>query len=140
VTINATTGVGTITFPLTHADVASAADSGLALVPQLVTMEAVANGSSRQCAPPENDPSTDDARTFTAQVFFGTVPTACTVTLQGSLVDQDSAYQTLGTVATVSGSSVTLSEAAFTLSNYRFLRFNTSGLSGTGTFAAAIMG
>lgn len=34
VTINATTGAGTVTFALTHANVSSVADSGLAIVPQ----------------------------------------------------------------------------------------------------------
>lgn len=40
-TINAATGAGTITFALTHANVSSTADSGLAVAPQIVAPEAV---------------------------------------------------------------------------------------------------
>ena len=45
-TINATSGAGTITFALTHADVVSAADSGLAVAPQAVTYEAVSTNEN----------------------------------------------------------------------------------------------
>lgn len=41
VTINATTGAGTITFALTHANVGSAADSGMAIAPQAIVFESV---------------------------------------------------------------------------------------------------
>jgi len=52
-TINATTGAGTITFALTHANVSSVADSGLAVAPQLAVPEAVStNGYSQAIALP----------------------------------------------------------------------------------------
>src|SRR5690348_688057 len=46
VSISATTGQGTVSFALTHADVGSAADSGLAIIPQPETAETIANGAS----------------------------------------------------------------------------------------------
>ena len=57
VTINATTGAGTVTFALTHANVVSAADAGTAIVPVPVVLEAVptagaTTGSSIFCALP----------------------------------------------------------------------------------------
>lgn len=141
VSISATTGIGTITFPLTHANVTAVADSGIALVPQPITFEALANGSSKAAATPNNDPNEDGARTFQAQVFFGSLPTTATVTVQASAIDQDSAYQTLGTVATVVGGVVTLSEAQYQLTMSRFLRFNISGVTGgtSPTIAAVIL-
>lgn len=140
VTTNATTGVTTITFPLTNANVSTVAASGFALVPAPITFDTLANGSSRQAASAENDPSESDERAYFAQVFFGTIPTACVVSLQGSLVDIDSAYQTIGPVVTVAGSAVTVNASSFPNLNLKFLRFNVSGLSGTGTIAAAVMG
>jgi hypothetical protein len=140
VTINATTGQGTITFPLTNANISSTTDSGLAIVQTPVTFEAIANGSSVPVASMESDPSNDDARSYFAQVYFGTIPTAAVITLQGALVNQDSYYQSLGNVATVSGGTVTINNSNFPTANYRFLRFFVSGLSGTGTIAAALLG
>jgi hypothetical protein len=141
-TFSATTGIGTFTFALTHADVASTADAGKALVPTAVTYEALANGSSAPAASAENDPSTNDERSYFAQVFFGSLPTAATVTLQAALVDNDADYATVGTVATVSAGAVTLSSAQFANGNYRFVRFNVSGVTGgtSPTFAAALLG
>lgn len=140
VSISATTGIGTISYAATGSNQSATADSGLALVPQPITFDTLAAGSSKQAASAENDPSDNDERSYFAQVFFGTIPTACTVSLQGSLVDQDSAYQTLGTVATVAAGAVTLSSASFANVNLKFLRFNVSALTGTGTIAAAVMG
>lgn len=140
VTTNALTGVTTVTYPLTNANIATTADAGFVYVPAPMTYETLVAGSSKQAASAENDPSTDDERSYFAQVFFGTLPTAVTVTLQASLVDQDSAYQTVGTVATVVGSTVTQSATTFSNMNYKFVRFNVSGLTGTGTIAAAILG
>lgn len=140
VTATLLTGAVTITFPLTNANVSTTTDAGFAVVPQPITYDALANGSSKQAASAENDPSENDERSYMVQVFFGTLPTAATVTLQASLVDQDSAYQTVATVATVTGGVATLNAAVYANANFKFLRFNVSGLSGTGTIAAAILG
>jgi hypothetical protein len=134
------TGAIFITFPLVNANIGTTTDAGFAIVPQPITFDTLANGSSRQAASAENDPSESDERSYMVQVFFGTLPTAATVTLQASLVDQDSAYQTVATVATVTGSVATLNAAVYANANFKFLRFNVSGLSGTGTIAAALIG
>jgi hypothetical protein len=139
VSINATSGQGTISFALTGANLSITADSGLAIIPQPEAGEAIANGASVAAASPFNDSKTDGARTYQAQITFPTIPTACTVALQISEVDQDSQYSTVGTVATVSGGAVTQSQAQFTLTTARFLRFLVSGLSGTGTVAAKLL-
>jgi hypothetical protein len=140
VSANLTTGVITITFPLTGTVVTTTASAGIAVVPTPITFDTLVAGSSKQAASAENDPSESDERSYMVQVFFGTLPTAATVTLQASLVDQDSAYQTVATVATVSGGVATLNAAVYANANFKFLRFNVSGLTGSGTIAAAIMG
>lgn len=142
VSINATSGAGTVTYAATGTNQSATSDSGSAIVPQPIQFDTLANGRSIPCAPPANDPNTDGARTFTAQVIFGSLPTACTVTLQGSLVDQNADYYSLGTVATVAGGAVTQQGVQFTLTNERFLRFNVSGVTGgtSPTIAAAILG
>jgi hypothetical protein len=124
---------------LTGANLGTTADSGLAIIPQPEVGDSLANGSSIPAASPFNDPRTDGARTYQAQVTFPTVPTACTVSLQISEVDIDSQYQTIGTVATVASGTVTQSMAEFTLTTARFLRFNVSGLSGAGTIVAKLL-
>jgi len=140
VTINATTGAGTISYAATGSNQTATADSGVALVNQPITFDTLVAGSSKQAASAENDPSESDERSYMVQVFFGTLPTAATVTLQASLVDQDSAYQTVADVATVVGGTATLNAAVYANANFKFLRFNVSGLTGSGTIAAAIMG
>lgn len=141
VSISASTGQGTISYAATGSNQSATADSGLAIVPQQITYDSLVAGSSKSAATPNNDPQTDGARTFQAQVFFGSLPTTATVTLQASAVDQNSAYQTLGTVATVAGGVVTLSEAQFQLTMSRFLRFNVSGVTGgsSPTIAACLL-
>ena len=148
VSINATTGIGTITFALTNANVTSVAAAGLAIVPQSLVFDALANGASIPCVPPINDPLCDSARTFTVQTYFGSLPTAATVTLQGSSTNNDADYQNLTAVggstaaATVAGGAVTLSQAQYTLTNERFLRLIVSGVTGgtSPTIAASILG
>lgn len=142
VTATLLTGAVTITFPLTNANVSTTTDHGFAVVPTPITYDSLVAGSSKQAASAENDPSENDERSYFAQVFFGSLPTTATVTLQASLVDQDSAYQTVGTVATVVGGAVTQSAATFSSMNYKFLRFNVSGVTGgtSPTIAAALMG
>lgn len=140
VSANLTTGVITVTFLLTGTTVGTTNDSGFAELFTPITYDTLVAGSSKQAASAENDPSENDERSYMVQVFFGALPTAVTVTLQASLVDQDSAYQTVATVATVAGGTATLNAAVYANANFKFLRFNVSGLTGTGTIAAAILG
>jgi hypothetical protein len=142
VSISASTGAGTVSYAATGSNQSATADSGIALVPTPITLEALANGSSAPAASAENDPSENDERSYMAQAFFGSLPTTATVTLQASLIDQDSAYQNVGTVATVVGGSVTQNSMVFANANFRFLRFNVSGVTGgsSPTIAAALLG
>lgn len=140
VSINATTGIGTISFPLTNANITAVADAGVAIIPVPETADALtANGASIPCTVPVQDPKTDGARTINCVCEFPSIPTAVTIKLQGAQYDQDSEYADIGTVATVAASAVTQSFAQFTLNMAKFYRFNASGISGTGTIIGKIL-
>jgi hypothetical protein len=141
VSISATDGTGTISFSLTHADVAATGDGGFANIPQSETSETLANGASIPATIPFQTAKMSGNRTVTAVVTFPTLPTAVTVYLQGALRDRDSEYENLGTttVSTVSGGTLTVGPvASFTLDMHPFYRFNVSGLSGSGTIVAKL--
>lgn len=136
VTIGAT-GSGTVTLALTSTDLATAAAAGIAIVPQPVQKEAIAAGASIPVAMSNNSFGGDLDRTVTAVVDYGTLPTAVTVALQGSMINEDNAYVTVGTISTVAGSAVT-ANGLTVVANYMFYRSLTSGLTGTGTYAVQI--
>lgn len=137
VAINASTGIGTISYALTAANVATTPDAGVALVDTPEIPDVLANGSSVPAAP---QPETVAAqRTMAALVLFPTVPTDATVTLQFALRDIDSEYQKLGTVATVAASAVTPGTLQYPAPAAGFYRFNVSGLTGAGTIVAKLL-
>jgi hypothetical protein len=139
VTINATTGIGTIQF-LDAQTVSSVADSGAALIPQPETSEAIANGASiPMTVPYTNAPSNSGSRSVKAVVSLPTVPTTLTVKLQSAVTNQDSEYADLITVLTVTGSTVSGGQSTFTMEPGRFYRFNVSGLAGSGTIIAKLL-
>jgi hypothetical protein len=82
VSVNATTGAGTITLALTHADVSSTADSGLAVAPVPLTFEAVStNGNSEAVALP----MAQDGKAlsgFSVEVVWATGTSAGAVSVQ----------------------------------------------------------
>jgi hypothetical protein len=136
VTLNSA-GVGTVTFALTEANVATTADAGIAIVPQPIQMEAIAAGASVPVAMSNNSFGGDLDRTVTATAIFGTLPTAVTVKLQGAMFNEDAAFVDVGTLATVAASAVT-ANGLTVVANWLFYRANTSGLTGTGTYAIQI--
>lgn len=133
-----TAGSGTVTFALTGADLATTADAGISITPQPIQMEAIAAGASVAVAMSNNSFGGDLDRTVTAQVIFGTVPTDVTVSLQGSMFDEDAAYTTVGTIATSATSTPSAVTSLTVVANYLFYRALTSGLTGTGTYAVLI--
>lgn len=136
VTLNSA-GVGTVTFALANANVATTADAGVALVPQPIAMEAIAAGASVAVAMSNNSFGGDLDRTVTVQAIFGTPPTAVTIALQGSMVNSDASFVTVGTVATVAAGAVT-ANGLTVVANYLFYRVLVSGLTSTGTYAVLI--
>lgn len=140
VTINATTGAGTITFALTHANVGSTANTGSAIAEVPEVGEAIVAQASVPCvvAAPEGD----SQFTVPVSVTFSTLPTAVTVSLQMAIRDNDAEYTTLGNVAVVAGSNYNQGPiGAFTLQRGYFYRFINSGLTlGSGAGQVAKIG
>jgi hypothetical protein len=133
VSINASTGIGTITFPLTGSNIGPVADAGIAIIAQPEYGDALVNGASIPCTMPVQDPKTDSARTVSVVCSFPSLPTAATVNLQWAIMDIDSEYENFGTtaVATVAGGAVTVGPGLqFSLNMSRFYRLNATGVSG----------
>lgn len=126
-TINNTTGAGTLTFALTHADVGTAADSGTVIVEPMPIGETVA--AIKSLAVCVQAPEGDSQFTLPASITFSTLPTAITVTLQVAIMDIDSEYTNTTTVWTVSGTAFTAGPVVqITLQRGYFYRFIGSGL------------
>lgn len=128
-----TNGNGTVSFALTSANLATTADGGkLRFAPQ-VTYEAIANGNASMAGAI----SSSRHKEVFAECFFGTLPTAVTVALQAAMVNEDSAFQTLGNVCVVAAGAVSVNGASFDITA-PFVRFIESGLTGSGTIAAMV--
>lgn len=137
----ASTGVGTVSFALTAATLATTADAGIAIVPQPETPEAIIDttGASVAVAMPNNSQGGDLDRTVTAVCEFQTIPTAATVSLQGSMFLDDAQFVNIGTIATVAGGAVT-ANGITTIEKWLFYRALVSGVTGTGEFTCKIAG
>lgn len=140
VTINSGTGAGTVTFTLTHADIAAAVDIGSVIIEAPEVPETLAAGAS--LAAVIQVPESDSQYTVPISVTFPTMPTAATVTLQRALVGRDSAEWTnMAAVVTVTGSGYTAGPVVeATLERGYLYRFNVSGITGSGTILARLGG
>ena len=108
VTITGSTGAGTVTFALTHADVVSVANTGAFLVETGESSEALTNNSYSTAAVVQA-PQGDSQFTLPMAVTFpgGVLPTAVTVTLQVALRDIDAEYTNTTTAVTVAATAYT---------------------------------
>lgn len=122
VTINATSGAGTLTFALTHANVASAADSGFAIVPAPYVGETI--------TPPEASvvvalPPAEKALVgISAECTWSAAPSAAVVNLQVADANPqlDASFVTVDTL-TFTGTQQTLrSDQAGLTANYARLQ------------------
>lgn len=126
VVIDATTGVGTVTFPCTTSSQATIADSGTALVPVPEVAEALTNNSSSvQFAIPDPVGQDTNTRVLTWQTRYPSQPAGISAALQGAMQDVDSAYQTLDTSTSVTGET-----RQVTINEISFVRVRITGLGG----------
>jgi hypothetical protein len=116
--------------------VTSVADAGQAIVPQPEVAESISTVAS-VAVTPKQDSEMSLNRTVTVQTNYTTVPTAHTLTLQGSMTNLDADYVSIGTAATVAASAVTLGFLSV-VSSFLFYRVLPSGLSGTGKYVVKI--
>lgn len=132
-------GVYTFTF-LGAGTSAVAPDAGLFIAPQPETSEVLVAASSMPVLVAYGNLGANLNQGMTAVVSFPTLPTAALVVLQQALVDQDSEYATVATVATVAGGAITVGpQITVDPTLGRFFRFNTSGITGSGTLIAKLM-
>ncbi len=139
VTFDPSTGAGTISYALSHADVTAIADVGQVSVQPYETGDTVISSSASIPVSQVNTPdAADNSRCFYCESSWqGTMPTTATVVLQAANIDDDSRYavveNTAGTLATgtvaasdllasVAGGAVTQSGAEYRFVTSRFLR------------------
>ena len=133
-------GVCTITFTNT-ATSASAQDFGSVQIPQPEIGEAVTAGSSVPVAMPYNGVNFNLNQAITAVVSFPSFAslTAAIVNIQQAVQDIDSEYADVAVVVTVAAGVITVGpQITVDPTLGRFFRFNTSGVSGTGTIVAKL--
>ena len=146
VTINADTGVGTITYAASNADIDSVGSGGTAEILPAEASEAISsNYTSIPVSVPFQDTKAGGERTITVVVSTPTNSSLlATFTLQGALRDVDSDYTALspnGTAITAvslptsAGGAVS---AEYCLTQYRFFRLLLTFTSGSGTAVAKI--
>jgi hypothetical protein len=149
VNITASTGVGTVSFALTTANLATSTDGGIADTPQPEVGETIgasagtaAGYASVPVAKPFNNPNIDQSEVIMVAVSFPVLPKACSVVLEEALIDRDTEYSAVATVANVSnsvaGGSV-VTPTAIEVSG-KFYRLKVYGLVGTGTIVGKILG
>ena len=135
VSVTASTGVGTFSFALTHADVTSVASSGMAIIPIAEVPETCANGTSVAIYVPSNELRDLGQKSITVATTFPSLPTAATVTLYTAIQNNPeqaaSEWTSMGVVATVAGGAQTAGPlVTFATPAGRFFRVVASSVSG----------
>lgn len=105
VTIDSSTGAGTITFALVNANVSQAADNGSVIVEPAEIAETLAEGASQAVI--IQAPECDSQFTLPFAVTFTTKPTAVTVTLQQAINANTGEWTNTTTAVTVAASAYT---------------------------------
>ena len=146
VTLDMTTGLGSITYACTSS-ASTTADSGTLVIQPYEFPDLVSSGSSSIPASLIFTPDeSDNSRCLFAEAkWYGTMPTTATVVLQAANVDDDARYMTLendqgclstGTIAasdalaSVAGSVVTQSGAQYSFILGKFLRAKVLAMTG----------
>ncbi len=135
-------GVCTVTYAISSTSQATTADGGQVIIPRSEVGEALQNGASVPAAKPFNNALVEQSEVVMCSVSFPVLPKTCNVYLQEALVDLDAEYSNIAQVASVSN-SVANGSVVFPTSVEvagRFYRFAVSGLIGTGTIIAKILG
>jgi hypothetical protein len=126
VTINTTTGVGTLTFALTSNNLSTTNDSGMASVPQPEIGDAIAApAKGQQFAVQSNFGLSQEGKNPTWEIHFPSAPVSFSAQLEGAMVDVDSQYELVGSAETAAGTYAQNSPL-----NFRFFRINITAISG----------
>jgi len=139
-TVSASTGAGTISFALTHADVASAADGGQVIVEPAPIGEALTSAGliSVPCVVQAPEGDSQFTLPFTVQAAAGI--TALTATLEVAIDARDSEWTATTSVVTKTGATTYTAGPVVqaTLQRGYAYRVNCSAVTGTGLVVAKI--
>ena len=145
----ASTGVYTITYACTTANLTTTADSGKAFVPIAETSETLAAVQSVAVYVPAQEPLNLGTKSITISTIYPTLPTAATVTLytavnnEGNGIAPGSAgseWTAMGVVSTVAGSAVTAGPLqTYTVPAGRFFCVVVSGITGSGKIICKLL-
>lgn len=143
-----TSGTGTITVAVTHANIPAVVAGGTGCVLAPETSEATAASyTSQACGLSFSTPNGPRERTVTVQVTQPTAATTLKLSLQMSLRNVDSDYVYVGTGTTTAPATADFTQASspavkeYTLQNGMFYRLKaTSDTTTDGTFIAKIVG
>lgn len=125
------TGVYQISYAVTHADIATAAGTGMAIIPIAETSEVAANGTSVAIYVPSNELRDLGQRSITVATTFPSLPTTATVTLFTAINNNPSEYTSMGVVATVAGGAQTVGPlVTFATPAGRFFRLVVTSITG----------
>jgi hypothetical protein len=127
VSINAQTGVGTISYALA-VTLSQTSDSGNVYVKVSAVPESISNNeASKAFALSDAAGPNDNMRTISMQVVYpaANAPSTATMTLQGSLFDTDAEYNDL-----ISTTTLTTDLQQINLQNVRFVRAKVTNLTG----------
>lgn len=137
VTINATTGVGTVTYALTNANIASTANAGIAYVQYATVFETVSlNSVSQAIALAASSPGVGISN-FSVEVAWAPGTSAGVVTVQVADTNTDAEYASAGASATITYPATRLDVSNIT-ANFVRLKL-TTGLTGATTIAAWVL-
>lgn len=129
------TGVYTVTFALTNANIGATSDSGMALMPIAEVPEAAANGTSVAIYVPSNELRDLGQKSITVATTFPSLPTAATVTLYTAINNNPQAaspeWTSMGVVGTVAAGAQTVGPlVTFATPAGRFFRVVVTGVTG----------
>ena len=137
VTINATTGIGTVTYALTNANIGSTANAGIAYVQYALNFETVSlNSVSQAIALAATSPGSGISN-FSVEVSWAPGTSAGVATVQVADRNDDSLYASAGASATITWPATRLDVSNIT-ANFVRLKL-TTGLTGATTIAARVL-
>jgi hypothetical protein len=135
VTLNATnTDIVSLSFALTNANIGITPDAGTVYVRFAAIGEAITSAGGASIAGSVGNALGRNANGLSAEVFLSSGVTAATATIQGSNTNNDADFVDLYTFTLVSGRGI----APDLPTNFEFVRFNISGVTGSGTVWANI--
>ncbi len=142
VTINSSTGAGTMTFALTNANITSVADAGTVITEPAEVGETITSAGYTSIPVVVQAPEGDSQFTLPFSVTSGTGVTALTATLQRALKSSSNEWTNTTIVVTKTGASTYTAGPVVeaTLERAYLYRIVLSGVTGTDTCVAKIGG